>query len=62
MPPDRSPFTAMARAILPVEKPELLDRLSQVSFLDEAFKPKEKSGQAEADEPTSAAFVKLAES
>jgi len=62
MRPDRSPFTALARAILPVEKPELLARLSEVNFLDEAFKPKEKSGQAEGDEPTNAAFVKLADS
>lgn len=62
MRPDRFPFTALARAILPIEKPELLEQLSQVSFLDEVFKPKDESGQDDSDEPTDAAFVKLAES
>jgi hypothetical protein len=42
---NRSPFTALARAILPVEKPKLIDRLSQVNFLDKASKPKDKNGQ-----------------
>ena len=60
--PDRSPFTALARAILPIEKPELIEQLSQVSFLDEVFKPKEESGQDKGDESTDTAFVKLAES
>jgi WD40 repeat protein len=59
--PDRSPFTALARAILPIEKPELIEQLSQVSFLDEVFKPKEESGQDKGDESTNAVFVKLAE-
>ncbi len=62
MRPDRSQFTALARAILPIEKPELLEQLSQVSFLDEVFKPKDESGQDDSDKPTDAAFVKLAES
>jgi WD40 repeat protein len=62
MRPDRSPFTALARAILPIKKPELIEQLSQVSFLDEVFKPKDESGQDKGDEPTDAAFVKLAES
>jgi hypothetical protein len=59
--PDRYPFTALARAILPIEKPELIEQLSQVSFLDEVFKPKEESGQDKGDESTDAVFVKLAE-
>jgi WD40 repeat protein len=62
MRPDRSPFTALARAILPIEKPELIEQVDQVSFLDEVFKPKDESGQDKGDEPTDAAFVKLAES
>ncbi|HEY9833849.1 MAG TPA: caspase family protein [Stenomitos sp.] len=62
MRPDRYPFIALARAILPIEKPELIEQLSQVSFLDEVFKPKDESGQDDGDEPTDAAFVKLAES
>ena len=62
MRPDRSPFTALARAILPIEKPELIEQLSQVSFLDEVFKPKDESGQDDSDEPADAAFVKLVES
>ncbi|MEG4595348.1 caspase family protein [Microcoleus sp. F8_C2] len=60
--PDRSPFTALARAILPIAQPELIEQLSQVSFLDEVFKPKEESGQDKGDESTDAVFVKLAES
>lgn len=60
--PDRSPFTALARAILPIAQPELIEQLSQVSFLDEVFKPKEESGQNKGDESTNAVFVKLAES
>jgi WD40 repeat protein len=59
--PDRYPFTALARAILPIAQPELIEQLSQVSFLDEVFKPKEESGQDKADESTDTAFVKLAE-
>jgi len=59
--PDRYPFTALARAILPIAQPELLEQLSQVSFLDEVFKPKEESGQNKGDESTDTAFVKLAE-
>ena len=59
--PDRYPFTALARAILPIAQPELIEQLSQVSFLDEMFKPKEESGQDKADESTDTAFVKLAE-
>ena len=59
--PDRSPFTALARAILPIEKPELIEQLSQVSFLDEVFKPKDESGQDKGDESTDTVFVKLAE-
>ena len=59
--PDRSPFTALARAILPIAQPELIEQLSQVSFLDEVFKPKEESGQDKGDESTNAVFVKLAE-
>jgi WD40 repeat protein len=62
MRPDRYPFTALARAILPIEKPELIEQLSQVSFLDEVFKPKDESGQDDGDESIDAAFVKLAES
>lgn len=62
MRPDRSPFTALARAILPIDKPELIEQLSQVSFLDEVFKPKDESGQDKSDESTDAAFIKLAES
>ena len=62
MRPDRSPFTALARAILPIAQPELIEQLSQVSFLDEVFKPKDESGQDDSNEPTNAAFVKLAES
>ncbi|MEG4306873.1 nSTAND1 domain-containing NTPase [Microcoleus sp. D3_18a_C4] len=61
MRPDRSPFTALARAILPIAQPELIEQLSQVSFLDEVFKPKEESGQDKGDESTDTAFVKLAE-
>lgn len=61
MRPDRSPFTALARAILPIAHPELIEQLDQVSFLDEVFKPKDESGQDKGDEPTDA-FVKLAES
>ncbi|MEG4340976.1 nSTAND1 domain-containing NTPase [Microcoleus sp. D3_18_C2] len=60
--PDRYPFTALARAILPIAQPELIEQLSQVSFLDEVFKPKEESGQDKGDESTDTAFVKLAES
>jgi WD40 repeat protein len=60
--PDRSPFTALARAILPIDKPELIEQLSQVSFLDEVFKSKDESGQDNSDEPPDTAFVKLAES
>jgi hypothetical protein len=59
--PDRYPFTALARAILPIAQPELIEQLSQVSFLDEVFKPKEESGQDKGDESTDTAFVKLAE-
>ncbi|MEG3836396.1 nSTAND1 domain-containing NTPase [Microcoleus sp. Z1_C3] len=61
MRPDRSPFTALARAILPIAQPELIEQLSQVSFLDEVFKPKEESGQDKGDESTDTAFAKLAE-
>ncbi|WP_445248015.1 nSTAND1 domain-containing NTPase [Microcoleus sp. OTE_8_concoct_300] len=60
--PDRYPFTALARAIVPIEKPELIEQLSQVSFLDEVFKPKEESGQDQGEESTDTVFVKLAES
>jgi WD40 repeat protein/energy-coupling factor transporter ATP-binding protein EcfA2 len=60
--PERSPFTALARAILPIVQPELIEQLSQVSFLDEAFKPKDESGQNHGDEPTYPGFFKLAES
>ena len=62
MRPDRYPFTALARAILPIAQPELIEQLSQVSFLDEVFKPKDESGQDDGDEPPDAAFVKLAQS
>ncbi|MEG5066413.1 caspase family protein [Microcoleus sp. B3-A4] len=62
MRPDRFPFTALARAILPIAKPELIEQLSQLSFLDEVFKPKDKNNQDDSDEPTDAVFVKLAES
>lgn len=60
--PDRYPFTALARAILPIAQPELIEQLSQVSFLDEVFKSQEESGQDKGDESTDTAFVKLAES
>jgi hypothetical protein len=62
MRPDRYPFTALARAILPIAQPELIEQLAQVSFLNEVFKPKDESGQDKGDEPTDAAFIKLAES
>jgi hypothetical protein len=62
MRPDRSPFTALARAILPIAQPELIEQLCVMSFLDEVFKPKDESGQDDSDEPTDTAFVKLAES
>jgi WD40 repeat protein len=61
MRPDRLPFTALARTILPIDKPELIEQLSQVGFLDEVFKPKDESGQDKGDEPTDAEFVKLAQ-
>jgi WD40 repeat protein len=59
--PDRYPFTALARAILPIDKPELIEQLSQVGFLDEVFKSKDESGQDKGEKPTDAEFVKLAE-
>lgn len=62
MRPDRFPFTALARAILPIAQPELIEQLSQVCFLDEVFKPKDKNNQDDSEEPTDAVFVKLAES
>ena len=61
MRPDRSPFTALARAILPIAQPELIEQLSQVSFLNEVFKPKDESRQDKGDESTDAEFVKLAQ-
>jgi len=60
MRPARSPFTELARAILPIDKPELIEQLSQVSFLDEVFKPKDESGQDDRGKPTDVPFVKLA--
>jgi WD40 repeat protein/uncharacterized caspase-like protein len=59
--PDRYPFTALARAILPIDKPELIEQLSQIGFLDEVFKSKDESGQDQGEKPTDAEFVKLAE-
>ena len=60
MRPERYPFTALAQAILPIAQPELIEQLSQVSFLDEVFKPKDESRQNDSDRPTDARFVKLA--
>ncbi|NJM62345.1 MAG: ATP-binding protein, partial [Oscillatoriales cyanobacterium RU_3_3] len=60
MRPERFPFRNLARAILPIEQPELIEQLSQVSFLDEVFKPKDETGQNDSNESTDAAFVKLA--
>ena len=38
--PGESPFTALARAILPLEDVNLLSQLNQIKAIDEVFKPK----------------------
>ncbi|MEJ1933545.1 caspase family protein, partial [Nostoc sp. NIES-2111] len=62
MRPDRFPFTALARVILPIEKPELIKQLSQINFLDEVFKPQDEKNKAPDDQSPDEMFVKLAES
>lgn len=58
--PDGYPFKALARAILPLQQPELIEQLSQVNFLNEVFKLEKNSQLEESDDPSNAEFIKLA--
>ncbi|MFB2836606.1 eIF2A-related protein [Floridanema evergladense] len=73
MRPGESPFTALARIILPLEDANLLSQLNQIKGIDEVFKPKtelkensdrsQKAQQSQSNsEKTDAAFTKLADS
>ncbi|MBD2183413.1 caspase family protein [Planktothrix sp. FACHB-1355] len=73
MRPSESPFTALARVILPLEDANLLSQLNQIKGIDEVFKPKielkqnsDLSQEAQQNqsnsEKTDAAFPKLADS
>ncbi|MGL4500005.1 MAG: caspase family protein, partial [Planktothrix sp.] len=62
MRPGKSPFTELAKILLPVKNPNLLTQLTQVSFLDQRLADIVESQRVQSSNPTSDEIKKLAQS